>query len=258
MEQVEQHNPAGRLHALVSRVIKQQRRMADKPCLQLWAAVFDLSLDRDEHEFATTLYEVISRLLQIEKLIDDTENGLRKIDGLPDRYFRPFERIRALPVQSLKSLSSNIAATVNAISDGDMTVLEFCAERLEERHSERTIDEQELALILENVIILFNDVQQSNLDVELKIFMLDNLESIRRGISEFRIRGPQRLKETLGEIIGTLAVNHEVIQATRNQDAGVVERFEKAFYRLAAVVSFAVDGPALLSAVKVLLLPSGG
>lgn len=220
--------------------------------------MFDIPTQQGIALSGPQLYEVISRLLQLRKLIDKTENSLRNIEGLHERYFRPFPRIRALPERSLVSLDSNIKGTIREISEGDMTVLEFCSEKLEEQHRERIVDESELKHILDDVNELFNDVQLSDLDCELKTFILDGLESIRRGIYEYRIRGPQRLKETLAEIIGSLAVNHDLIQAARKQDEGAVERFEKAFYRLAAVVSFAVDGPALLSAVKTALLPSGG
>jgi hypothetical protein len=255
MEQVEQNNPAGRLHTIVARLIEENKKKVDVASSQLWAAVFEIPAPSKGGEW---LYEIASRLLQLRKLIDETENSLKQIEGLPERYFRPFFRLRALPANSLGSLASGISGTINLISEGDMTVLEFCSERLAAQHAEPIIDEGELRAILEDVSGLFDAVQESGLDPELKTFILDALESIRRGIFEFRIRGPQRLKETLAEIIGSMVVNHDVIQAVRDQDEGVVKRFETAFYRLAAAVSFAVDGPALISAFKTALLPSGG
>lgn len=53
-------------------------------------------------------------------------------------------------------------------------------------------------------------------------------------------------------------MNQGVVQVARNHGDETVGRFEQLFYRLAAVVSFANDGPALLSAVKTALLPGGG
>ena len=254
----EQTNPAGRLYTIVSRVIEESRIRGDIAAGHLWAAVFQIPAKHGVPMSGGQLYEVISRLLQLRKLIDETEESLRKIEGLPERYFRPFPRIRALPERSFVSLASNIVATIKEVTEGDMTVLEFCSEKLEAQHTERIVDEDELASILEDVDVLFNKVHHNSLDAELKTFILDGLESIRRGIYEFRIRGPQRLKETMAEIIGNLIVNHDVIHAARKQDADSVGSFEKLFYRVAAVVSFANDGPALLSAVKTALLPSGG
>lgn len=256
MEQAEQNNPAGRLHAILSRAKEGVGTSGYVRTINLWIEVFDIEIPEAD-VLAPELEETVSRLLQLNKLINETEARLRNIEGLPDRYFRPFERIRDIPRKSLAALDSDIGGTIRAVTETDMTILEFCSERLGEQHAEPIVDEGELTSILENVDILFNEVQQSDLDPELKTFVLDGLESIRRGIFEFRIRGPQRLKETLAEIVGTLTVNHDVIRAARDQDQSIVERFEKAFYRLAAAVSFAVDGPALLSAVNK-LLPGGG
>lgn len=104
--------------------------------------------------------------------------------------------------------------------------------------------------------MLFDQTNQADIDLELKTFILDGLHSIQRGIFEYRIRGRQRLRETLGEIVGSIAVNRDVIErAGENKTLG---QFEKLFCRFAAVVSFAADATALLSAAKISLLPSGG
>ena len=81
----------------------------------------------------------------------------------------------------------------------------------ESHHVEHIVDKAELKQILEDVTELFNEVQQTDIDAELKTFILDGLESIRRGIYEFRIRGPERLKETVGEIVGSLYVNYKTV-----------------------------------------------
>lgn len=259
MDHAEQNNPAGRLHAILLRAIEATNAKAQSgsgiTAADLWAVVFDIPISGALAGEA--LLEIISRVLQVNKLIDETEANLRNIENLPERYFRPFNRIRAIPRHSLIALTSaDMAGIVKTVAEGDMITLEFCSERLAAQHAEPIIDPGELEAILVDIDALFDGVQESNLDIKLKTFILDCLESIRRSIFEFRIRGHKRLKETLAETIGTLMVNHDVIQAARTQDESTVQRFEKVFYRLAAVVSFAVDGPALLSAVNK-LLPGG-
>jgi len=252
---VDNANPAGRLHQILSRAqttinTSGQRGEAGN----LWAAVFEIPVSGVPLA-GPAVREVISRILQLDKLIAETEASLMEIEGLPDRYFRPFARIRNIPLQSLGALNTDISGTIRSITEGDMTVLEFCSERLEERHTESVVNEEELTEILQEVSTLFDDVRQSNLDSELQTFILDGLESIRRGIFEYRIRGPQRLKEVLAEIIGSLAMNRDIVRAAGDDET--VGRFEKAFYRLAAAVSFASDSIGLLTAVKVALLPGG-
>jgi len=134
-----------------------------------------------------------------------------------------------------------------------MTVLEFCSERLEERHVEPVISEDELQEVLQDVTSLFDDVKTSEIDLDLKAFILDGLESIRRGIYEFRIRGPERLKEAVAEIIGDFAVNHPKVQTPEDQDGW--DKFNKTFRRFIAIGSFAHTGMKFLQAFTGPLLP---
>lgn len=253
---VDDTNPAGRLHHILSlaqAVIDRSGQRGEAS--HLWATVFEIPVHGPPLT-GPPLLEVISRLLQLDKLIEETEQSLRRIEDLPDRYFRPFTRIRPIPQQSLVSLQSDISGTIRAISEGDMTVLEFCSERLERQHAEPIINDEELREILEAVTLLFDEVKSSEtINAELKAFVLDGLEAIRRGINEFRIRGPERLKEALGEVIGSLAVNRDIVKAGGTEEA--VGKFEKLCYRFAAVVSFASDAAGLLTAMKVGLLPGG-
>lgn len=125
MAEDEQNNPAGRLHTIVTRLIEENKKGPDVAASHLWAAVFEIKTPSKEQIYGGSLYEIVSRLLQLRKLIDETEDSLRKIEELSERYFRPFPRIRALPTTSLMSLASGLSVTINTISEGDMTVLEF-------------------------------------------------------------------------------------------------------------------------------------
>lgn len=255
MEQIEQTNPAGRLHAILSRALEHTQRSSDIPSIELWSFVFDIPLKRGGKGPlpADAVREVISRLLQLAQLIEETEESLRKIEDLPERYFRPFGRIRILPEQSLASLSSNLLGPMRAITEGDMTVLEFCSERLENQHSEPVISEDELQAILGEVNQLFDEIKSAQIDAELQTFILDGLESIRRGIYEFRIRGPERLKETIGEIVGNLYVNYKTVVAAGENES--LEKFNKLFNHLSAMMTFANTSVKLLTAFAGPLLP---
>lgn len=248
-------NPAGRLHEILS----DAKRMSGS-ALAIWKEVFGIEISSDEArnpldaELEVQI-EVISRVLQLQKLIEDTEESLHRIESLSEKYFRPFVRIHPLIKQSLGHMNTDLTSTLAQITEGDMTILEFCSEKLNERHAEPVVNDEELQEILQEVNSLFDEVRDAAIDPELKSFVLDGLEAIRRGINEYRIRGPERLKEALGEVIGSLAVNRDIVKAGRNDNNETVGRFEKLCYRFAAVVSFASDAVGLLNAVSVGLLP---
>jgi hypothetical protein len=116
MEHTEQNNPAGRLYRILTRAqdlanVRNARGEAGNLC----AGVFDLA-PTTVPVSAPVLEEVISRLLQLDKLIAETEASLKRIEGLPDKYFRPFAKIRKIPYQSLVALNSDISGTLRTIT----------------------------------------------------------------------------------------------------------------------------------------------
>jgi hypothetical protein len=253
---METTNPAGRLHTILSRAqaaLASPNRPVNN-AVALWTVVFDEG--QFEADSPTqNLIVVITQLLQLRTLIKETEESLKAIEGLADRYFRPFERIRSIPDQSLAALNQDIGGPIRAVTEGDMTVLEFCSERLEERHAEPIIDEAELQGVLEDVNALFDEVKAGDIDPDLKSFILDGLESIRRGIYEFRIRGPLRLKEAIADILASVIMNHEVVRDAEEEES--LQKFNKAFSRFAAIVAFASNSVSLLTAFAGPLLGAG-
>jgi hypothetical protein len=247
---MENTNPAGRLHEILKAAKIYVANAQNMPAAKLWAAVFGIG---EENGFE---FRVIDRLLQLNKLIAETEEALHAVDGITEKYFRPFDRIRTIPQRSLIALSSDIRSEILAINDGHMTVLEFCSEKLESQHAEPVINGDDLKAVIEEVNLLFDEVRAlETLDEDLQSFILDGLESIRRGVYEFRIRGPKRLKETIAEIIGSVAVNHEIVKAAGTEPH--LQKFRSAFNHLAAVVAFASDSVNSLTAFTGPLMPGG-
>lgn len=137
---VESDNPAGRLHAIF---LKAKTPCGGIAAVMCWVKVFDLVPDNSPVLQAQVLpseieMQLVERLIQLRLLIDDTEKALRSIEGTPDRYFRPFDRLcQSVPITNLQSNDFN--SMMNTITEGDMTVLEFCAERLSSFHVEPVI-----------------------------------------------------------------------------------------------------------------------
>lgn len=254
---METTNPAGRLH----KILTKAKQSGGSP-FGVWSRVFELqdykekARNPDEATWEANI-EVTSRILQVKQLIDDTEESLRRIEGLSEKYFRPFQRIRPLIFQSLQNLNSgDLGPTMNQITEGDMTVLEFCSEKLEELHAEPVVNEDELKEILQDVNALFNEVRSAAIDPELKSFVLDGLETIRRGLNEFRIRGPERLKETIADVLANYMVNQRTPQ-TPEEEASL-DKFNKAFARFVSLVTLAANAKKLIDLVVSPLLIGPG
>jgi phage gp36-like protein len=245
---METTNPAGRLHAL----LEKAKATPGGSAIDLWAIVFGIT----ETDVGKKQVEVIHGLLQMRQLIDETHDSLRAISDLHDRYFRPFERIRAVLTQSFAQLQTDIHGQLNSVTEGDMTTLEFCSERLETQHTEPLIDEDQLQAILLDANALFDEVKDGDFDPDLKSFILDGIESIRRAIFEFRIRGPERIKEAIADILADYMMNQRTPQTP--EERASLEKFNDAFARFVSLVTFAVHTQKLISVIAGPLLIGPG
>src|SRR5947207_844899 len=119
---METTNPAGRLHEILS----EAKKLSGTP-VEVWGKMFNLRIDSEHAKRATeaqleTEIEVISSVLQLKKLIEDCEESLRNIEGLSEKYFRPFDRIRPIIRQSLSYMTSDLKGVLGTLTEGDMTV----------------------------------------------------------------------------------------------------------------------------------------
>ena len=131
-----------------------------------------------------------------------------------------------------------------------MIVLDFCSRHLHKRTPEPVADPKGLEDLNGEIDRLFEKVNSSStLEAGLKEFLLVQIESIRRGIQEYRIGGIQRLRETLGSVLGTAMVNQEKMTA----DAEELREFIEVTSKLISIVEFAWKTTKLLNAVSAVL-----
>jgi hypothetical protein len=249
MPSVPTTNPAGRLHAL----LEKAKRTPGGSAIDLWAIVFGIT----ETDVPKKQVEVIHGLLQMRELIAETDDSLRAIPNLPDRYFRPFERIRSVLTQSLGQLQTDTRAYLNEVTEGDMNTLEFCSDKLEEtQDKEPLIDEDLLQAILLDVNALFDEVKAGDSHPDLKSFILDGIESIRRAIFEFRIRGPERIKEAIADILSDYLMNQQTPLTPKEKAS--LEKFNDAFARFVSLVDLAAHTQKLIGIIAGPLLIGPG
>jgi hypothetical protein len=240
-------NPAGRLHRILQKAKDTQETGQIGQAREGWAKVFDIPAsfirtDRVEREVEEKLIE---NLIQLRLLIDETERSLRDIEGLPERYLRPFPRIRQIPLTELNVPFGNY---ISGITEDTLTVLEFCAEELSGRHSEPVVDDDQLKELLEDVNALFDEIKTSTLPSDLKVLLLQELEEIRKAIQQYRIRGVERLREGLAAVTGSVMVNAELIKNGNQYEA--VSKFKKVFFALDSVITLASKAAPLIEPIK--------
>jgi hypothetical protein len=210
---VEPDNPAGRLFIILSRARNVGASPDIRNVTQL-ARLFDIP--NEDSERAT--FEVMHRLTELKKLTDETIESLNKIETLDkEPFLRPFPHIEATISRILSNLAGKWITYHQEIVKIDFVALEFCAHRLSEYPTEQPIRQADFDEILRDVQDLFDEVNREGMPPDLRSFILDQVESIRRAIAEYRIRGVERLREEIGRIIGALYVNYSIVEAPENK-----------------------------------------
>lgn len=224
-------NPAGRLHIILSKAAGLNKGGSND--LRL-AELFEIPGERSEE----ARLEVFHRLIELLKLVDETTEALNNIKT-PDLklYLRPFPHIRQTILGIMGHLYGNWDSYRQNIAGIDFGALEFCSTKLSEYPTEQPIQQADFDVILKDVQDLFDDVNREGMPPDLRLFILDLVESIRRAIAEYRIRGAERLREELGEIIGAIYINYHIVEAVENKPQ--ITKVWKIFNTLKEWVGFA-------------------
>jgi hypothetical protein len=243
-------NPAGRMFHLLTKA----KASGEGSGYDIWSKVFDIQ-QRSDVLLDSSQFEVIHGLAQLRKVLDEIEDGMRSAEGLDleiDHYIYPLERIRALLLPTDMSVS-NYQTYLQEITPADMTVLALCAMELSKRSAEREANEDELSNLLDDITALYEEILKSSIHKQLKTLILEQLENIRRAIEEYRIGGIRRLRKALGESIGRLYLDKDLIESASVSDKEEVSKFWKIFIRFAAVTTFAADSTAVLTGLGPIL-----
>lgn len=232
------NNAANRVLNILEEARVAASKNASQSGYRVWAEVFNISIEGNSvpPEAEET---VTSSVLQLRKLIDEVEEGLRRFEGLDlELYLKPFPRLREVTRLSLLP-STNFYANLTQLTEGDMTVLAFCAAKIAELPSEPVVTEEQLKELLEDVNALYDQVLESSLESELKRIILGQLNGIRTAIHEYHIRGIARLREELEKSIGVLVLNEDLIKQSNDKEE--VKKFGSIITNMATYISIAAN-----------------
>lgn len=186
-------NPARRLHALLSRA--QPRKQGEK-ARDLLAPLFGV----DPHDHVA----LRRGLILVDDLFQETIERITSLEGVDhDTFLRHIPKMREglanLHLDS--SAQSSLSQILNPIAVG---ALELCAARLGEAYKEHVISGEDLEGLSTEIDTLFDYIDKAQLDPQLRSICLDLVETLRRAVVEYRIRGVAGLENALEESLGKL------------------------------------------------------
>ena len=224
-------NPARRLHSFLvaARGIEENTRV--NAALAQWFSVPEVDMA-----------EIFTKFSAFLRLIEDTERHLTNVDDPNKDNF-----LKCIPPIKDTYAKINLDALWRQYggkpTDSDLALLSLGAQALDKHQREALIAGNKLDEIRQETTELFDKVQESDLDSDLRVIILDLLETILRSISEYKIRGAEGLKKAVAESVGRLTLEKHLVLQEKDNDS--LKAFWSLLAKLNLVVSSALYADAL-------------
>jgi hypothetical protein len=239
METERLNNPAARLHKFLSEL---SRLPEGNPARSCFSAVLGVQTDNTA--------ALLHRVAQMAELADVAEEKLRKRNA-GGRYFSWTGAVkRAFEAISLTGPISGFVAPLRQDSSIALERLAFAADLLSQPGDEKEIEDAKLTEIHDGLVELQREIHESEIEGELKLFLLYQIGVILDAISQYKFFGLGPLEKATNQTIGAL-VRHPVGPNLREMPIG--KKLLKIISNLAEIVSNARDLVVLLEFVQKML-----
>lgn len=191
------NNPAGRLLKVVSGLKQTENNIiAD----QAWASVLGIAVSD-----TGSLLKGIGATLQLGQ---DTIEAIKRLDVDQDLYIGHVKQI--LVAFQKCNFGARIYDTMINVKQEDIVGLSFCDERLSRKAPEKTLNENDLKKIHEDIMSLIDEVAKGNIDEYLKQYLLDKLDLLRQAVEMYHISGIKPIENAIHNVLGSTAVNNKL------------------------------------------------
>ena len=241
---VDPNNPAGRLHSILSDALRKNEK---DPTRKVWANVFGIEESNET--------EIIRSLLSLQELVEEVHALIQNNSQLNSELFlKSFPNLRR--AVSAQNLTNPWATYKVGLNPETMTRLEFCAEVLSGEYGEFPITSDEVEELKTLLGAMIEFTEKSSMPDELKVFVLIQLEELRRGVFDFKIHGARGLRTALEAVVGTTITQNPKYQDIKANDPDVLSRLGHLLDRIDGVMSKALKIKKVLgNAGKLLGLP---
>lgn len=195
-----------------------------------WAQVFGLEWPDQYAEVSHRLADVLGLPAQIEAEIravpdEDHELLLEQMPGLASALSQS---------QNLNAVLQNICQDItNEMRYG----LKMCASVLDRKRRERIIEPSDDAAIRDLLTSLEDEIRQSSdLDAELRLFLLRQVRDMREALDRVAIVGIAALEDSFDRLHGALLRRPDVVQGIQ-QEPAVGEKFARLLARVVLVLT---------------------
>ncbi|MFU7517192.1 hypothetical protein [Clostridium sp. HCS.1] len=205
-------NPAVRLYEILSKSKEFCSNNANKQSRfrtveSVLAQVFDLDINDDEKIFKSII-QVIEMIESIKKLTNKIESHSK--DELVKSLTNFEKRIMAVGLDDdIHKLDSIITKEILISINGLAVALDVC-------NQYRNIEEENLIKFKEKIQVLIKELEELEVNSELKSFINSVLSDLYDKIEEYKIYGIDGLKISIEQGLGSIMLNKNICEEASN------------------------------------------
>lgn len=244
---MDQLNPARRLHTILNVALQQKSDLQPR---QVWQSAFE---QLDDNNIG--LPEVDFQIAEIFQLLSETERAVSQLKnvGSKDTYLKPIQELRErfLSKSLIGGKWGDIAQNLRA--NFLMDRLAACADTIAlnaQRSGMRTLEDEELTTLLEQVENALRQLDQLELDADFKFLLTTRLEDIIRAIRYYKIGGSECLQREAHAAIGTMLVYQKVSEEMTEDEKKCQFDVWELLRRIQMLTSLADKFPPVLDGMK--------
>jgi hypothetical protein len=228
-------NAARRLYEILAAARKQD---GARPAREVWAHVFNLA--------DSNRAEIFRALAQLSDLVEEVMASMSTIPNVQTELYTQYLPAihKAIGIMQLEGAWE---AHLRLLSEVAVNNLLFCSERLRQVYPEQRLTPDVLSELSREVDSLADDVMKADIDPELRRVLLACLESFRRAIAEYRIRGVDGLRDAAAKTIGELLIVRDKIDSKATT---LARRFVDLVKKVQVVMEVAKVYPPLADAIR--------
>jgi len=212
-------------------------------CIDAWAKILNTNKN-DMPLLFKRLGSVMALPSQIQKVVLSTE-GISNTKP----YLNWLTPINNAFIH--QNLSANWDTFAKYIDDHTINYLTMTTDMLSLQSPEATINDNELKKLKKDFLDIEKEINELDLDMELKNFMLKRIKDIINAIDEYKFNGIEPLMDSLNITIGQIILNNDL--AVKSKDNNLAKKFWNLIVNTSVIVTLATGIPQIESNLQNLL-----
>lgn len=225
-------------------IIEESKKIpANTRCIDAWATILNTNKD-DMPLLFKRLGSVMSLPSQVQKVVINTE-GIR--DTKP--YLTWLAPINKAFMH--QNLSAGWDTFSNHIDGHTINYLSMTTDMLNLQSPEATIEDAKLKKLKTDFLNIEKEINELDLDIDLKTFMMKRIKDIINAIDEYKFNGIEPLMDALNITVGQIILNNEL--AIKSNDNSISKKFWNLIVNASVIVTLATGVPQIESNLTNLL-----